>query len=96
MKLNEMPYIDYGPNKVFDLELENFKTEADIFKLFDNILSGKPLMDKYGDLIQLKNRNEKVDFITALSHNDMFIGILEHRFHITFLELLDKVINRYV
>ena len=58
--LTEMPYIKTTNDKqLFDLEIELFKDGYSIVEFFEDIFSGRPVKDKYGNKIQLKTYSEK-------------------------------------
>ena len=79
-KLEEMPHINYGKDhELFDLELETFKDIEGFLKYLDDILEGKPKKDKYGNVINLKARNDKIEFIRSLKDNPMFSTFVKHK-----------------
>jgi hypothetical protein len=51
--IKESPYVDYGTDNIFDLELENYNSSEDIIIFISDILSGKEFTDKYGNTILL-------------------------------------------
>ena len=89
-KINEMPYINYSKNKVFDLELEKFKSEEMITYITD-ILNGTPRKDKYGNLIKLNSKNDRIDFVESMTKDLAFVNIVKSKLNPNELKLLNLV-----
>jgi hypothetical protein len=77
---NEMPHINYG-DKIFDLQYEDIRNPEQLLSFLESILNGKKYVDKYGDEIFLKDRNERIKFLNGLKNNDTFINIVDHKFN---------------
>ena len=80
-KLQEMPWIEYS-NKIFDLELENYHKASELISFLKNLFDGQKYTDKYGNDIQLKSLNDKLDFIEALSSDHAFRDCIKHKFSV--------------
>ena len=79
-KLEEMPHIDYGKDhELFDLELQTFKDIENFLKYLDDIIDGKAKKDKYGNVISLKSRRHRIEFIRSLKDNPMFSAFVKHK-----------------
>ena len=79
-KLLEMPHVDYGKDHdLFDLEVETFKDMESFLQYLDDILDGKVKKDKYGDVINLKSRKDKLEFIQSLKENPVFQALVKHK-----------------
>lgn len=75
-----MPHIDYGDDhELFDLEIETFKDMSNFIQYLDDIIDGKPKKDKYGNVIRLKSRRERIEFIQSLKNNPMFSAFVKHK-----------------
>lgn len=78
--LKEMPWINFG-GKIFDLEIEKTAdNHRQLISLLQDILTGKRLKDKYGQVIQLKSQSEKDTFIQALKNDNILKGFLKHTY----------------
>jgi len=68
-RIMEMPYIKTdNDRKVFDLEIELFKDGYSIVEFFEDVFSGRPIKDKYGNKIQLKTYNEKKELADQIKN----------------------------
>jgi len=74
--LTEMPYIEVS-NKIFDLELEKYKTQPEKFvHKLQSILQGEKYTDKYGNSIQLLTPEEREQFRKKIKLNLMIKSFL--------------------
>jgi len=74
--LQEEPWIQYiesGEQLIFDLEFERYVRKPNDFLLFlQYILQGERYQDKYGDVIHLKSKKQKENFLKALQYDITF------------------------
>jgi len=81
--LSEMPHVEYGNDKIFDLELEKFsKNPKGLLDYLERILSGKKLTDKYGQTIELKSLSDQSMFMTNLKA-DPFFSMWMRKYHLS-------------
>jgi hypothetical protein len=94
--LNERPYIEvpeHGGAELFDIELEKYSKDLSGLKaVLYNILIGKPTTDKYGNTIQLKTHEEKVDFIKHIN-DDSEAQLFFQKYHpeTSFIKLVQEL-----
>jgi hypothetical protein len=89
--LKEMPHINYGKNKMIDLELENFKTSKEIISFLTDIIIGDEFKDKYGNEIKLNSKEEKMKFLKNLFNNKMFKTLAANKFSENEIKLLNII-----
>lgn len=91
--ITEMPYIKYGSNKTFDLELENFKIAKDMLDFLEKVLKGQKLKDKYGNTINLSNKKDIIDFIINLKKDSIFKNVINNLFSNNEKRLLNLIFD---
>lgn len=92
-KLQEMPYIDYGKNNIFDLEVEQFSSPRELIQIIKDILSGDEIEDKYGNVIWLKNSKDKQSFIIGLKDNFVLHNYIQNKMSDKEIQILNKLIG---
>lgn len=80
--LLEMPYLFNLPQSNtgnFDLEFENFNSEKEIKKVITDLLNNKHTTDKYGNIITINDKKDKLNIINNMMNSDMFLMMLARR-----------------
>ena len=70
-KITSMPWLKSKEGQI-DLELENVKTGEDLIFYIEGIFQGNPVKDKYGNIMKLNTRDEKITFIRELELDSIF------------------------
>ncbi len=92
-QLNEMPWIQYDRNNIFDLETEKFRDTDEFLQYLSDILHGEVEVDKYGNTIKLDSREDKLKFIQTLKNDHIFNAWAEHKLSWNEKQLLDFIMN---
>jgi hypothetical protein len=71
----EMPYIA-NRGLMFDLELENIKTGKELVDYFYTIFSGAEIKDKYNNVLNLRDYQDKKLLSNALKKDIFFNNIV--------------------
>ena len=88
-----MPHIEYGNDEYFDLEIEKFKNTSSFLKYLKTIIDGKPVEDKYGQVINLRTTKEKLNFIRELNNNSMFQKFVSNKLSNNEREFLNLIMS---
>jgi len=77
-KIKETPWIRYDNQHLFDLETEKFSSPEQFLDYLNDILRGEVEVDKYGNTIKLRSREDKINFVQALQHDQHFQAFLKY------------------
>jgi hypothetical protein len=94
--LMEMPHIAISKDKIVDLEFENIKSFDEFMVFVNNILDGKKFRDKYGNILYLKNDQDKHIFVNDLLNNKIFNTIILSKFKKDEIDKIYALLDEYV
>lgn len=90
-----MPYLKTPNGHLFDFELETFHNGEDIVEFVNDIFAGKTFEDKYGNILNLKSREDKKKFASDINGHPSNYNFIVSKMTDKEKKLFDRVLSIY-
>ena len=93
-----MPHIRYGkdPEDIIDLGLELRKNPWKFVRFMISIFNGKPVRDKYGNVIHLQTASEKEKFAQEIKANNQYMWYIRKYLPNWLYVKMDRIIRSII